>query len=96
LTLTLLQLHATIVFVGLKAVQNPATRIPNWNSSTIYGLSRFLYFVLGATWLFVVTYWHGILPDVVQEQRVWQYARRLIIWLVLLYGLCYLALLILA
>ncbi len=55
-TLTLFQVHGTMIALSLAAVQNPATRLPGWSTDTVYGLSRFLWLILGVFWLGWVMY----------------------------------------
>lgn len=55
-TLTLFQVHGTVIALSLVAVQNPATRLPGWSTDTVYGLSRAMWFILGVFWLGWVMY----------------------------------------
>jgi hypothetical protein len=88
-TFTLLQVHATLIFLGLTAVQNPATTIPGWNTYTIYGLSRFLYLLLGIIWLFAVMYYYGLLQEAQKPKKLWFYLRRITVVLLVLYAFSY-------
>jgi len=95
-TFTLLQVHATLVFLGLAAVQGPTTRIPGWNTYTIYGLSRFLYLFLGVIWLFAITYYYGLLQEAQKYQKLWLYFWRIAIALAVIYAVSYAVLWILS
>jgi hypothetical protein len=55
-TLTLFQVHGTVIALSLVAVQNPATRLPGWSTDTVYGLSRLMWLILGVFWLGWVMY----------------------------------------
>ena len=55
-TLTLFQVHATIIAVALEAVKNPATRPVGWSTDSVYGFDRLVWLVLGIFWLGWVMY----------------------------------------
>ena len=90
LALTLYQLHATLLFLGLKAVENPSTRPAGWNTDTIHGLGRFLFLVLGATWLVSMSLMESFLGQAQQEGRLWALAGRLLLAIGAIYALSYL------
>jgi hypothetical protein len=90
------QLHATLVYVGLWAVENTIMGRIGWNTSTIQGLSRFLYLVVGALWLFLVAFLEGYLRDGQQGGRLKGKVLRLLLAIGLLYGLSYGLLVLLA
>jgi hypothetical protein len=90
------QIHATLLFIGLRAVENPAVNRMGWNTSTIHGLSRFLYLVLGAIWLVCVSFLDGYLREGREQQRLMARALRLVLVIGVLYGLSYGVLLLLA
>jgi hypothetical protein len=64
------QMHATLIFLGLKAVQLPAMHEVGWNTHTIHGLGRFLTLILGIVWLFFVTMLQESLRDAIREKRL--------------------------
>lgn len=50
-TLTLFQVHATLISIAVVVVDNPSLRPIGWTTGTIYGLSRLLWLILGMCWL---------------------------------------------
>lgn len=50
-TLTLIQIHATLIAVALVVIDNPSLRPLGWSTATIYGLSRMLWLIMGIIWL---------------------------------------------
>jgi hypothetical protein len=80
-----LQCHATLVFAGLQAVKIQAVNRMGWNTSTINGLSRFLYLVIGALWLFAVS----LLPRYLREAAQVHLLRRVVLRLLLIMGALY-------
>lgn len=83
------QLHATLVYVGLWAVEHTRLGRIGWNSNTILGLSRFLYLVVGALWLLLVAMLEGYLRDGQESGRLGAKVIRLLLGIGLLYGLSY-------
>jgi hypothetical protein len=69
--------------------RRPATTIPGWNTYTIYGLSRFLYLLLGIIWLFAVMYYYGLLQEAQKPKKLWFYLRRITVVLLVLYAFSY-------
>jgi len=55
-TLTLFQVHATLIVVAILVVDTPSLRPTGWTTGTIYGLSRLLWLILGIGWLGWVMY----------------------------------------
>jgi hypothetical protein len=90
LALALYQLHATLLFLGLKAVENPSTRPAGWNTDTIHGLGRFLFLVLGAAWLVSMSLMESFLGQAQEEGRLWTAAGRLLLAVGAIYALSYL------
>jgi hypothetical protein len=84
-----IQIYITLLFVGLLVVQNPATRPPGWNTSTIHGLSRFLVLVLGGLWLLLVSFLEGYLREGKRLRRLWARALRAALFIGALYGISY-------
>lgn len=87
--LTAYQVYVTLLFVGILAVQNPATRPPGWNTATIYGLSRFLILVLGGLWLLSVSFLEGYLREGQKLRQLRARVLRLALLIGALYGLSY-------
>ena len=90
LVVALYQLHSTLVYVGLKMVENPSTRTAGWNTGTINGLSRFLFLVLGAIWLVSVSWMERYLEGCGEEGRLWICSGRLLVIIGVIYAFSYL------
>jgi hypothetical protein len=88
MALVAFQLHATLIFFALKAVQLPAMHALGWNTHTIHGLGRFLTLILGAIWLFCVSLFQDYLRDALRKKRVKNSLTRLLIVLGSIYLLC--------
>ncbi|UCG22738.1 MAG: hypothetical protein JSW55_11190 [Chloroflexota bacterium] len=88
--LVALQLHATIIFFSLKIVENPATRPAGWNTDTIYGLSRFLFLVLGALWLVGALFLESYLSGAAEQHRLVRRSLWLALSLASIYAATYL------
>ncbi len=89
LVLAAYQVYATLIYVALLAVQNPATRPTGWNTGTIYGLSRFLILVLGSLWLLVVIFLRGYLSDGAMQRQLRSRVLRLLLFIGAIYGVSY-------
>lgn len=87
LALVAFQMHATLIFLGLKAVQFPAMHEVGWNTHTIHGLGRFLTLILGIVWLFFVTMLQESLRDALREKKL----KNLLVRIVAILGTIYLA-----
>ena len=70
MVLVAFQIHATIIYFALQAVQLPALHAVGWNSHTIHGLGRFLTLILGMAWLFLVTMLQSYLRDSLRQKKV--------------------------
>ena len=70
MVLVAFQVHATIIYFALKAVQWPRLHGLGWNTHTIHGLGRFLTLVLGMTWLFLVTMLQRYLHDSLRQKKI--------------------------
>ena len=84
--LAVYQAYVTLLYVGILAVQTPATRPPGWSTKTISGLSRFLVLVLGAIWLFLVSWGEGYLREGQEEGRLRARVARAVVFIATLYG----------
>ena len=70
MVLVAFQIHTTLIYFALKAVQLPALHALGWNTHTIHGLGRFLTLILGMAWLFLVTMLQSYLRDSVREKKI--------------------------
>lgn len=95
ITLTLFQVHATIIAIAVVVVNNPALRPTGWNTGSIYGLSRLFWLILGIIWLGWVMYIEGFLREGKQLGLLRQRVIRLLIATGAIYLACYLILLLL-
>ena len=93
---TAAQLHATLMYAGLKAVENPALRPAGWTPNTLFGLSRFLTLCLGAAWLMAVAFIAPLLSDAQRRGRYRRTTATLFLSLAAVFALTYLLLLLLA
>lgn len=89
LVLALYQLHSTLLYIGLKMVENPSTRPAGWNTGTIHGLSRFLFLVLGAVWLVMVSLMERYLDQGREEGRLWINVGRMLLIIGAIFGFSY-------
>lgn len=83
------QVYITLLFLGLLAVENPATRPAGWNTATIYGLSRFLVLVLGALWLLLVLFSEDYLREGARQRQLRARVLRLVLFIGAPYGISY-------
>ena len=70
MVLVAFQIHTTLIFFSLKAVQLPALHAVGWNTHTIHGLGRFLTLILGIIWLFSVSILQGYLQDWMRQKKI--------------------------
>ncbi len=95
-TLTLFQVHATLISVAVVVVDDPSLRPIGWSSGTIYGLSRLLWLILGMCWLGWVMLTYEYLSESKQLKILKQRFLRLLLILGAVYLCSYLVLLSLA
>jgi len=95
-TLTLFQVHATLISVAVVVVDDPSLRPIGWSTGTIYGLSRLLWLILGICWLGWVMYTYEHLRESKQLKILKQRFFRLLIILGAVYLCSYVVLLFLA
>ena len=95
-TLTLFQVHATLISLGVYVVNNPDLRPIGWNSDSIVLLSRLLWLVLGIIWLGFVMYMHEYLKEGRRVKALGKRVLRLLLILGGVYGASYLILIALA
>ena len=51
ITLSLFQVHATLIAIAVNIINNPSLRPVGWSTGSVYGLSRLLWLILGIIWL---------------------------------------------
>jgi hypothetical protein len=95
-TLTLFQVHATLISVAVVVVDNPSLRPIGWSSGTIYGLSRILWLILGMCWLGWIMLTYEYLSERKQLKILKQRFFRLLLILGAVYFCSYVVLLFLA
>jgi len=95
-TLTLFQVHATLISIAIVVVDNPSLRPIGWTTGTIYGLSRLLWLFLGICWLGWVMYTYEYLRESKQLKILIQKFFRLLFFLGAVYFCSYVVLLFLA
>lgn len=94
-TLTVFQLHATLILIAIAVIENPAIRPPGWSMDTTYGLSRVFWLILGIFWLGWVMYTEGFLREGKNTQRLLKRFSLLVIILGGIFGLSQLVLFLL-
>jgi hypothetical protein len=87
--LTAYQVYGTLLYVGLRMVENPNLRPPGWNTATIYGLSRFLLLVMGICWLLTVSFVVGYLKEGMALRRLWRRVGWVVLSIGVVYGISY-------
>ncbi len=92
ITLTLFQVHATIIAIAVVVVDNPTLRPVGWNTGSIYGLSRLCWLILGIFWLGWVLFTEEYLREGKQFSLLKQRVIRLLIIIIAIYSTCYLIL----
>ena len=70
MTLTLFQVYATVIAVSLVVIENPTLRPTGWNTSSIHGIGRLLWLILGIFWLGWVMFTEGYLREGRDQQRL--------------------------
>lgn len=96
MVLVAFQIHATLIFLGLKAVQQPVMNAVGWNTHTIHGLGRFLTLILGMVWLFSVTMLPASLREAIRAKKLKAFVVRLACILAGIYLVCVATLFILS
>lgn len=95
-TLTLFQVHATLISIAVVVVDTPSLRPIGWATGTIYGLSRLLWLIMGIFWLGWIMYTYEHLRESKQLKILKQRVFRLLLILGAVYFCSYLVLLFLA
>lgn len=95
ITLTLFQMHGTIIAIAVAVVKNPALRPVGWNTLTVYSLSRLLWVILGVVWLGWVVFNEEFLREGKQLGLLRRRVILLFTTIVVIYLVCYLILLLL-
>ena len=87
-TLTLFQVHGTLISIALAAIENPSTRPLGWTTGSVYGFSRLLWLILGIFWLGWVMYTLEYLREGQQYQILKQRVIRCLRILGVIYIVC--------
>lgn len=95
-TLTLFQVHGTLISIAVVVVNNPSLRPIGWSSGSIYGLSRLLWLILGMFWLGWTTYTYEYLRESKQLKILVQRVFRMLFILGGTYISCYVVLFLIA
>jgi hypothetical protein len=95
-TLTLFQLHGTIISIAVYVVNDPALRPIGWNTGSVILLTRLLWLVMGILWLGWVSYTYEYLNEGSRLQILIKRSFRLLLTLGAVYLSSYLILLFLA
>lgn len=80
------QLQATLLYIGYLIIQNPALRPTGWNTSTLAGINRCTFLLLGSLWLGLVIYTEKYLRESLVEDRLLVNAGRLLLIIGGIYG----------
>jgi len=96
ITLTLFQVHATIIAIAVVVVINPDLRPIGWNTGSVYALSRLFWLILGIIWLGWVMFNESFLREGKQLGILRLRVTRLFITIVVIYLVCYLIMLLLS
>ena len=96
ITLTLFQVHATIIAIAVVVVNNPDLRPFGWNTGSVYALSRLFWLILGIVWLGWVMFNESFLREGKQLGLLKQRVIRLLIGIGATYLACYVILLLLS
>ena len=90
------QIHATLIASSIAVIENPNLRPPGWSMNTTYGLSRVFWLILGILWLGWVMFTEGYLREGKNRKLLIKRSLLLLVIVAAVYGLNYLALLMLA
>lgn len=94
-TLTLFQLHGTMIALAVYVVNDPSLRPIGWNSGSVVLLSRLLWFIIGILWLGWVMYTFEYLRESSRLQTLMKKVFRLLLILGATYLSSYIILLFL-
>jgi len=95
-TLTLFQLHGTIIAIAVYVVNDPSLRPYAWNTGSVVLLNRLLWLIVGIIWLGWVTYTYEYLSEGSRQKILSKRSFRLLMVLGAVYLSSYLVLLFLA
>ncbi len=88
ITLTLFQVYATVIAVSLVVIENPTLRPIGWNTSSVHGLGRLLWLILGIFWLGWVMFTEGYLREGRDQQLLKRRTFRLLQIVGITYFVC--------
>lgn len=78
-TLTVFQLHGTIIAIAVYVVNDPALRPIGWNTGKVVLLTRILWLIMGILWLFWVMYTYEYLSEGSQQKKLTKRGFRLLL-----------------
>jgi len=71
------QLQALMIYLGILVIQTPTLRPTGWNTSTLDGIYRCSFLLLGSLWLGMAVFIEKHLRERSAAQRLWPTALRL-------------------
>lgn len=95
ITLTLFQLHGTIIAIAVYVVNDPSLRPYAWNTGSVVLLNRLLWLIMGILWLGGVTFSYEYLSEGSQRNILTKRSFRLLMLLGVIYLSSYFVLLFL-
>ena len=93
-TLVIFQVHATLIAISIAVIRNPVLRPTGWSMDTTYGLSRLFWLILGILWLGWVTFTEDFLREGKDQHILVKRSSLLLLIAGIIYGACYLILLV--
>jgi hypothetical protein len=82
-----LYLQRTLLVLALWVIQTPALRPAGWSTSTLVGINRCGYLILGGVWLGMVLYTERYLREGLDEGALLVRAGRLLAIIAIVFGL---------
>ena len=86
-TIVSLYLQRTLLVIGLWVIQSPTLRPTGWSTSTLAGINRCGYLILGVVWLGVVLYTERYLREGMEDGVLLVRTGRLLVIIVIFFGL---------
>ena len=80
------QLQTTLLYIGYLIIENPSLRPTGWNTSTLSGINRCTFLLLGSLWLGLVIFSERYLRESLEEDRLLINAGRLLLIIGGIYG----------
>lgn len=88
ITLTLFQVHVTLIAIAVNIINNPSLRPVGWTTGSVYGLSRLLWLILGIIWLGWILFSEGYLREGLERNLLKQRTLRLLLIPLGVYAFC--------